>query len=100
MAHSLTVAPLPMIYTLFFLWIEPFSTAVGAYYAHFDQAAYMHLTYDAFPIFTRKMSTLAPLNPVSTRESIVLTQLANMYLVFALNEVGMSSIHSCALLTR
>ncbi|KAK6388319.1 hypothetical protein LTR65_007997 [Meristemomyces frigidus] len=72
---QLTGAPLPLIYTAFFLYIEPFATAVGAYYAWFRQDEYMHLTYPA----------LAPI-PVTPRESIVLLQLANLYLVFALTE--------------
>lgn len=84
MAHQASVAPIPLLYRLFFLWIEPIATAVGAYYAHYQQEQYMHLTYDAFPLFADKLTALA--GSVSTRESIVLTQLANMYLVFALNE--------------
>ncbi|KAK5130624.1 hypothetical protein LTR08_001883 [Meristemomyces frigidus] len=68
-----SVAPLPLIYRAFFLWIEPIATAVGAYYACFLQDEYMHLTYP---------TTV----PVTTRESIVLLQLANLYFVFAFNE--------------
>lgn len=67
---------LPLAYRLFFLWIEPIATAVGAYYAHFQQQEYMQLT----------MSTTSSIVGVTTQESIVLTQLANMYFVFALNE--------------
>ncbi|TKA23875.1 hypothetical protein B0A50_07010 [Salinomyces thailandicus] len=74
MAQS--VAPLPFIYRAFFLYIEPFATAVGAYYAWFQQDEYMRLTY----------STAAGYLGVSTRESIVLLQLANLYFVFAFNE--------------
>ncbi|KAK3726016.1 hypothetical protein LTR37_000164 [Vermiconidia calcicola] len=70
-------APLPLLYRLFFLYIEPIATAVGAYYAQFEQHEYMQLTYSS--------STTAAFG-VSTRESIVLTQLANLYFVFALNE--------------
>ena len=67
----------PFVYRLFFLYIEPVATAVGAYYAHFQQNEYLKLT----------VPSVAPslLGP-STAESIVLTQLANMYFVFALNE--------------
>lgn len=68
---------IPFLYTLFFLWIEPVSTAVGAYYAHFDPTEYMRLT-QSLPL------AVPPL--VSTRETIVLSQLANLYFVFALNE--------------
>ncbi|KAK3697674.1 hypothetical protein LTR37_017323 [Vermiconidia calcicola] len=70
-------APLPLLYRLFFLYIEPVATAVGAYYAEFEQHEYMQLTYS---------SSAAAAFGVSTRESIVLTQLANLYFVFALNE--------------
>lgn len=62
-----------ILYTLFFHWIEPIATAVGAYYAFFRQNDYMEMT-------------VPGVLGVSTRESIVLTQLANLYFVFALNE--------------
>lgn len=77
MSGSRSVAPLPLIYSLFFLYIEPFSTAVGAYFAFFRQDEYMRLTYP---------SATAAVFGVTTTESIVLSQLANMYFVFALNE--------------
>ncbi|GAB1743983.1 hypothetical protein KC318_g11903 [Hortaea werneckii] len=76
MAQQLSVAPLPFIYKAFFLYIEPVATAVGAYYAWFQQDEYMRLTY----------STPADVLGVSTREHITLLQLANLYLVFAINE--------------
>lgn len=65
---------IPSLYSLFFLYIEPVATAVGAYYAALDQQAYMTLT---VPEDTARLAT---------RESIVLYQLANLYFVFALNE--------------
>lgn len=71
MAQS--IQPLPLLYTLFFLYIEPFSTLVGAYYAHFRPEEYMHMTLPS-------AQTLHP------REPVILTQLANLYLLFALNE--------------
>jgi len=70
---------IPLLYRLFFLYIEPVATAVGAYYAALDQKAYMHLT-----LPSAAGSLLG--TSVSTRESIVLYQLANLYFVFALNE--------------
>ncbi|KAF2773190.1 hypothetical protein EJ03DRAFT_265450 [Teratosphaeria nubilosa] len=70
------MAPLPLAYQVFFLWIEPVATAVGAYYAWFAQDEYMSLTH----------YNLSSHLGVSTRESIVLYQLANLYSVFALNE--------------
>lgn len=75
-----SVQPLPLLYALFFLYLEPVSTAVGAYYAHLLQHDYMRMTMDLAP------PAAAGLLHVSMRESIVLTQLANLYFVFALNE--------------
>lgn len=74
---SRSVTPsLPLIYSVFFLYIEPVATAVGAYYAFFQQSEYMRMTH----------STPTSVLGVSTRESIVLYQLANLYFCFALNE--------------
>ncbi|KAI0455346.1 hypothetical protein F5B21DRAFT_194443 [Xylaria acuta] len=68
---------LPLIYRVFFLIIEPVSALVGAFYAHFRQDAYLRLT-DAS---SAPSSSAMPLGT-----SIVLSQLANLYLLFALNE--------------
>lgn len=66
------------IYRVFLLYIEPLSTIVGAFFAHFLPRTYLDLTHSpsAPPIG-------APL-PIST--TVVLTQLANLYLLFAINE--------------
>ncbi|RYP71008.1 hypothetical protein DL771_005103 [Monosporascus sp. 5C6A] len=66
---------LPLAYRLFFLVIEPISALVGAFYAHFRQDEYLTMTHAD--------SASSPL-PLGT--SIVMSQLANMYLLFALNE--------------
>lgn len=66
---------LPVAYRLFFLIIEPISALVGAFYAHFRQAEYLRLTH---------ASTATA--PVPTGTSVVMSQLANLYLLFALNE--------------
>lgn len=66
---------LPLIYRLFFLIIEPISALVGAYYAHFNQDEYLTLTHAP--------SALSPL-PLGT--TIAMSQLANLYFLFALNE--------------
>ncbi|CAN8097569.1 unnamed protein product [Discula destructiva] len=68
---------LPLLYRLFFLFIEPVSALVGAYYAHFHQRDYLLLT---------DPNTAYVLTTLPTATSIVLSQLANMYLFFALNE--------------
>ncbi|EMD00504.1 hypothetical protein BAUCODRAFT_172118 [Baudoinia panamericana UAMH 10762] len=76
---SAAVPVIPLIYRLFFLYIEPVFTAIGAIYA-LDvfglQHEYMQLTYP----------TSAGLLGASKRESIILNQLGNMYFIFAFNE--------------
>ncbi|KAF1985185.1 hypothetical protein K402DRAFT_334692 [Aulographum hederae CBS 113979] len=64
-------------YWVLFLYIEPASTAVGAIYAHFYQHIYLTLTHAASAPASNSI-------PLST--SIVLTQLANLYLLLAINE--------------
>ncbi|POS71187.1 hypothetical protein DHEL01_v210417 [Diaporthe helianthi] len=73
---GLTRFPLP--YRLFFLYIEPISALVGAFYAHFRQDEYLLLTHAA--------SAPSPGTAIPTGTSIVLSQLANLYLLFTLNE--------------
>lgn len=70
-ATKTSVAPLPLLYSAFFLYIEPVSTAVGAYYAHFQKQEYMDLTLGSS--IGQSAATLFP--GVTTREDIVLTQL-------------------------
>ncbi|PVH96751.1 hypothetical protein DM02DRAFT_616966 [Periconia macrospinosa] len=69
-------SPIPPLYRLLFLYIEPVSTLVGAIAAHFFQQNYLILTH------------AASANPhqVPLGTSIVLTQLANLYLLLCLNE--------------
>jgi hypothetical protein len=67
---------LPFAYRLFFLVVEPISALVGAFYAHFRQAEYLTLTH----------ASTAPGSAMPTGTSIVMSQLANLYLLFALNE--------------
>lgn len=67
---------IPVLYRCFFLYIEPISTIVGAYYALFQQQAYLDLTH--------RLSS--PITGIPTSTEIVLQQLANLYFVFALNE--------------
>ena len=66
---------LPLIYRLFFLLIEPIATLAGAYYAFFDQRAYLDLTH----------AVSAP-SPIPLGTSIAMSQLANLYFAFALSE--------------
>ena len=64
------------IYKTFFLYIEPLSALTGAYYAHFKQRTYLQLTH----------APSAPESAVPISTQIVLSQLANLYLLFAMNE--------------
>ncbi|KAK2630335.1 hypothetical protein QTJ16_001155 [Diplocarpon rosae] len=69
---------LPRLYTAFFLVIEPICALVGAYFAQFRPLEYLQLTHSGSAPSWK--STI----PLST--SIVLSQLANLYLLFAINE--------------
>ncbi|KAK8056000.1 hypothetical protein PG993_001227 [Apiospora rasikravindrae] len=79
MARSKSTAAfkLPLPYRFFFMLVEPISALVGAYYAHFRKADYLTLTHAA---------TAPPGDAIPAGTSIVLSQLANLYLLFALNE--------------
>lgn len=77
LVNCIIAMAIPALYRLFFLYVEPLSTLVGAIYAHFYPATYLDLTH-------LPSAPPAGLVPVGTR--IVLSQLANMYLAFALSE--------------
>ena len=64
------------VYNYFFLYIEPISTIFGAYYSSLQQQTYLDLTHAA----SSPQSGI----PISTQ--IVLLQLSNLYLCFAINE--------------
>jgi hypothetical protein len=72
---STTPVTLPLIYRFFFLFFEPIMSLVGAYYAYFGQEEYLRLSHAASAPSTVPKGT-----------SIAMSQLANMYLFFALNE--------------
>ncbi|KAG5982009.1 hypothetical protein E4U55_002423 [Claviceps digitariae] len=79
--HQQIAFRLPFIYRLFFLLVEPLSALVAAFYAHCIQTTYLGY------LDTQSASDDAPsplLLPLST--SVALSQLANMYLLFALIE--------------
>ncbi|CAM1505219.1 Fc.00g108560.m01.CDS01 [Cosmosporella sp. VM-42] len=75
MAPPQTAFRIHVVYRLFFLLIEPLSALVGAFYNHFLQREYLDLL--------NASSTPAKV-PLST--SVAMSQLANMYFFFALNE--------------
>ena len=79
MASSRASSPqvsIPFIYCCFFLYIEPLSTLLGAYYAFFQQQTYLNLTH----------APSAPLTGIPLSSQIVLNQLANLYFLLALTE--------------
>jgi hypothetical protein len=67
---------LPLWYRIFFLYIEPVSGLLGAYFAAFRQNDYLDLTH----------SPSAPPIGIPLGTSIALTQLGNLYLLFSLIE--------------
>lgn len=71
------VFPLP--YRLFFLYVEPISALAGAYYATVHQDDYLR---DLVTPTKNRFTRVA----VDTPTRMSLFQLANLYLLFALNE--------------
>ncbi|KAF2259238.1 hypothetical protein CC78DRAFT_74720 [Lojkania enalia] len=69
-------AAIPTPYRFVFLYLEPLSTLAGAVHAHYLQARYLLWTHAAS----------APGQSVPIATSIVLTQLANLYLLLCVNE--------------
>lgn len=72
----MTPPNIPLIYRAFFLYIEPVSTIVGAYFAWFQPKYYLTLTHQPS----------APILSTPTGTEVVLRQLANLYFAFTLNE--------------
>jgi hypothetical protein len=70
-----SVPPLP--YQIFFLYIEPIATLVGAYYAFFQPETYLQLI---------QSSRIAGILAMPTATLVALRGLGNMYLAFALSE--------------
>ncbi|KAM7188597.1 NADP-dependent alcohol dehydrogenase 6 [Rhypophila sp. PSN 637] len=65
----------PFLYRMFFLLLEPISALAGAYLAHLRKSDYLRLTHAA---------SSPDVIPLGT--DVVLSQLANLYLFFAMNE--------------
>ncbi|MCJ1351481.1 MAG: hypothetical protein MMC33_001465 [Icmadophila ericetorum] len=74
--YSAVHSRIPLLYCYFFLYIEPISALIGAYYAYFQPQTYLNLTH----------ASSAPITGIPTSTTIVLNQLANLYFLFALNE--------------
>ncbi|EKJ78170.1 hypothetical protein FPSE_01631 [Fusarium pseudograminearum CS3096] len=66
------------LYRIFFLVLEPISALVGAFFTHFRQGTYLTLLNAA------SAPNAAQAVPKAT--SVAMSQLANMYFFFALNE--------------
>ncbi|KAJ3814411.1 hypothetical protein EV368DRAFT_30605 [Lentinula lateritia] len=68
-------------YTVFFLYIEPISALAGAYFAALKPRDYLE------DLILSDGSIVKPTTPVvTTQMNMVMLQLANLYLLFALNE--------------
>ncbi|CCT66356.1 uncharacterized protein FFB20_14033 [Fusarium fujikuroi] len=63
------------VYRIFFLILEPISALTGAFYTHFRQGTYLSLLH---------ASSAPAETPKAT--SVAMSQLANMFFFFALNE--------------
>ncbi|ETI28324.1 hypothetical protein G647_00773 [Cladophialophora carrionii CBS 160.54] len=71
------MANIPLAYRIFFLWIEPVATLAGAYYAWFKPSTYLEDTH---------LPSAPGILGLPTSTHVVLRQLGNLYLAFALNE--------------
>lgn len=71
----------PWIYRLFFLYIEPLSIFIGAIIAFFFPKTYLEIVHAA-----HTSQTLPYSRPNAPDTQILLSQLANVYILFALNE--------------
>jgi hypothetical protein len=67
-------------YRLFFLYIEPISALLGAYYAAFKPNEYLR------DLSLNVVQSSESASPLTTQTNMVLLQLANLYFLFALNE--------------
>ncbi|EIW76209.1 hypothetical protein CONPUDRAFT_158234 [Coniophora puteana RWD-64-598 SS2] len=73
---------IPFAYKLFFIYIEPISALAGAYYAALEPTAYLRdLSLPSAPAPTSALGL-----GVTQQTTMALYQLANLYLLFALNE--------------
>ena len=72
----------PLIYRLFFLYIEPISALLGAFYACFLPQTYLDLLSPNANLAVHTSST----SQITTPTLSSLYQLANLYLLFAINE--------------
>lgn len=67
---------IPPTYRFFFMYLEPLASLVGAYYALYKPHDYLHWTH----------APSASIGSIPLSTTIVLNQLSNLYLLFAINE--------------
>ena len=74
----------PLVYQLFFLWIEPFFTILGTVCAFFTPGMYIEMTGASLP---QSLAAKAEIAPWSTcHDPRGPAPARNMYLIFAINE--------------
>lgn len=73
--------PYHWIYSLFFLYVEPLSIFAGALIAFFLPRTYLNIVH-ANP----NSRVLSDAHPIALETRVLLSQLANVYILFALNE--------------
>ncbi|THU98656.1 hypothetical protein K435DRAFT_777321 [Dendrothele bispora CBS 962.96] len=86
---STDISSIPFLYKAFFLYIEPISALAGAYYAFFQPTSYLKdltLPKEAAQPLDNAGAPLVPSITLSPPITASLFQLANLYLLFALNE--------------
>ncbi|MCJ1355645.1 MAG: hypothetical protein MMC33_005637 [Icmadophila ericetorum] len=79
---------IPLIYTLFFLYLEPLSLLAGVYYTLFSPQKYLEIVH-AIPTVTSYSSATAAsavAKPLDHSAMVLVTQLANVYFLFFLTE--------------
>ncbi|KAI0311780.1 hypothetical protein OF83DRAFT_1166216 [Amylostereum chailletii] len=81
---SSSSSAIPFVYRLFFLYIEPLLALAGAYYAAIQPSSYLHELLPFAPSYHTPPPGVA--GPPATPTLMALHQLANLYLLFALNE--------------
>ena len=80
--HSLLDSSIPLAYRVFFLVVEPMTTLLGAGYAYFAPQTYLSLLATSAPL----NATSVPMSPPDAVTLVAVHRLANMYLMFTLNE--------------
>ncbi|KAK7453465.1 hypothetical protein VKT23_011738 [Stygiomarasmius scandens] len=92
------MANIPLFYKVFLLYVEPVSALAGAYYAAFRPADYLR---DLTLPQSSAANAIPSLPVLAPETTAALFQLANLYLLFALNEcLVLSSTNSLKIWRR